>query len=100
MLRDPNYLKISKSDTYIIVMVMYNMQDIGYDTKRTYTQEHGDLAMNSNVIGFIEDIVGKLGDVEDGQRNSWIAQECAEELFALIKPFLNTDIKTGDEHLG
>ena len=68
------------------------MQNLGYDTKRTYTQEHGDLAMNSNVVGFIEDIVGQLGDNED-----WVAEECAEKLFALIKPFIEADILVGDE---
>jgi hypothetical protein len=69
------------------------MQNLGYDTKRTYTQEHGDLAMNSNVVGFIEDIVGQLGDSKD-----WVAEECAEKLFALIKPFIEEDIIVGDEY--
>ena len=48
--------------------------------------------MNDNVIGFIEDIVGQLGDSED-----WVAEECAEKLFALIKPFIEDDILVGDE---
>ena len=71
------------------------MQDLEYGAKRTYTQEHGDLVMNDNVIGFIEDIVGQLGDSKD-----WVAEECAEKLFALIKPFIEEDIITmvGDEY--
>ena len=68
------------------------MQDLEYGAKRTYTQEHGDLVMNDNVIGVIEDIVGQLGDSED-----WVAEECAEKLFALIKPFIEDDILVGDE---
>ena len=74
MLRDPNYLKISKSDTYIIVVVICNM--------------------NKNEIGEIEDIIGMLGDIEehDGQ----YAEECAERLFQLIKPYIEADL-VGDE---
>ena len=34
---------------------MYNMQNIEYDGKRVFTQEHGDLIMNDNVIGFLQD---------------------------------------------
>ena len=47
-------------------------------------------------IGEIEDVIGRLGDVEDGQHNAWIAEECAEQLFALIKPFILDDIKNND----
>ena len=49
-------------------------------------------------IGEIEDVIGRLGDVEDGQHNAWIAEECAEQLFALIKPYIEADIVVGDEH--
>ena len=51
--------------------------------------------MNKNEIGEIEDIIGMLGDIEehDGQ----YAEECAERLFQLIKPYIEADILVGDE---
>jgi hypothetical protein len=67
--------------------------------------------MNKNEIGEIEDIIGMLGDVNDdaGSCSHWIAEECAEKLFVLIKPYILKDIKKtgdlnhlqviGDEHL-
>jgi len=82
LLRNQNYLKISKSDTYIIVVVIYNM--------------------NKNEIGEIEDIIGMLGDIEehDVGGQGGFAEECAFRLFNLIKPYIEVDIKTGDEHHG
>ena len=53
--------------------------------------------MNKNEIAEIQDVIGMLGDmtlVQDQQ----LAEECAEKLFALIKPFIEADIKVGDEH--
>ena len=55
--------------------------------------------MNKNEIGEIEDIIGMLGDAsgDAGSCSHWIAEECAEQLFALIKPFIEGDILVGDE---
>ena len=103
MLRDPNYLKIYDGGiTYIIVVVMYNMQNIEYNGKRVYTPEHGDLIMNDNVIGFLQDIIGKIGSIveHDVGGNGGYADEIADDLFRLIKPFLEAETKTGDEHHG
>ena len=51
--------------------------------------------MNKNEIGEIEDIIGMLGSIEE--HNGGYAEECAEKLFALIKPFIEDDILVGDE---
>ena len=58
--------------------------------------------MNKNEIGEIEDIIGMLGDIEehDVGGQGGFAEECAFRLFNLIKPYIEVDIKTGDEHLG
>ena len=63
--------------------------------------------MNDYDIGEIEDVIGRLGDIEGD--DSWIAEECSEILFAIIKPYILDDIKNndnldhiqvvGDEHL-
>ena len=54
--------------------------------------------MNKNEIGEIEDIIGMLGDIEehDGQ----YAEECAERLFQLIKPYIEADmLKNGNNSI-
>ena len=81
---------------------MYNMQNIEYDGKRVFTQEHGDLIMNDNVIGFLQDIIGKIGSIveHDVGGNGGYADEIADDLFRLIKPFLEAETKTLDEHHG
>ena len=55
--------------------------------------------MNKNEIGEIEDIIGMLGDAsgDAGSCSHWIAEECAERLFKLIKPYIEADILVGDE---
>ena len=52
--------------------------------------------MNDYDVGEIEDVIGRLGDIEG--ENSWIAEECAEILFAIIKPYIEADLTVGDEH--
>ena len=54
--------------------------------------------MNKNEIGEIEDIIGMLGDSngDAGSCSHWIAEECAERLFKLIKPYIEADL-VGDE---
>ena len=51
--------------------------------------------MNKNEIGEIEDIIGMLGSIEE--HNGGYAEECAERLFQLIKPYIEADILVGDE---
>ena len=48
--------------------------------------------MNKNEIGEIEDVIGRLGDIEDP-----LAEELAEILFTLVKPYIEADILVGDE---
>jgi hypothetical protein len=60
--------------------------------------------MNKNEIGEIEDVIGRLGDIEDP-----LAEELGGILFNIIKPHILKDIKktgdlnhlqvVGDEHL-
>ena len=52
--------------------------------------------MNDYDVGEIEDVIGRLGDIEGD--DSWIAEECSEILFAIIKPYIEADILVGDEH--
>ena len=52
--------------------------------------------MNEYDVGEIEDVIGRLGDIEGD--DSWIAEECSEILFAIIKPYIEADILVGDEH--
>jgi len=52
--------------------------------------------MNEYDVGEIEDVIGRLGDIEGD--DSWIAEECSEILFAIIKPYIEADITVGDEH--
>ena len=46
--------------------------------------------MNKNEIGEIEDIIGMLGSIEE--HNGGYAEECAERLFQLIKPYIEADL--------
>ena len=52
--------------------------------------------MNEYDVGEIEDVIGRLGDIEGD--DSWIAEECSEILFAIIKPYIEADLMVGDEH--
>ena len=49
--------------------------------------------MNKNEIGEIEDVIGRLGDIEDP-----LAEELGGILFNIIKPYIEADITVGDEH--
>ena len=58
--------------------------------------------MNKNEIGEIEDIIGMLGDIEEhdvGGQGGY-AEECAERLFQLIKPYIEADmLKNGNDSI-
>ena len=56
--------------------------------------------MNKNEIAEIQDVIGMLGDIEEhdvGGQGGY-AEECAFRLFNIIKPYIEADIKVGDEH--
>jgi hypothetical protein len=42
-------------------------------------------------IAEIEDVIGMLGDIDQGEEQTGIAIECSRKLYALIEPYLDEE---------